>query len=163
MTTGNPTDGTDKELTIERAAVDHADGYPFIFRTDDDRFLTLDEAWDELTPDLIAEVADLPADEQVIDGFDVEALIFEGGVFGTIEVETRIVTRYADGRASWTDDQLREQFFSTSDHGDSSFEEWLTKQVEEGALKPVEVLQFIGYKDEDAEDETVITERLIID
>ena len=36
-------------------------------------------------------------------------------------------------------------------------------QVDAGTLTAVDVLQFIGYENEDAEEETVITERLIID
>ncbi|MEI8081790.1 MAG: hypothetical protein WCI74_08100 [Actinomycetes bacterium] len=160
MITEDPSGGTNNELAIERAAVDYALGYPFIYRTDDGRFLTLDEAWDELTPDLLA---GLPAGEQVIDGGDVEALIFESGVFATIEVESQIVTQYSDARTRWTNDQLREQVFLTSDHGDLSFEDWLSAQVQAGVLKPVDVLQFVGYEDEDADEETVITERLIIE
>ena len=80
-----------------------------------------------------------------------------------IEVSALVVTQYTDGRTRWTNDQLREQVFPVSDHGDSSFEDWLAVQVDAGTLTAVEVLQFIGYENEDAEEESVITERLIID
>ena len=58
---------------------------------------------------------------------------------------------------------LQERVFAVSDHGDLSFEDWLAVQVDAGTLTAVEVLQFIGYENEDANEETVITERLMID
>jgi hypothetical protein len=80
-----------------------------------------------------------------------------------VEVTARVVTQYTDGRTRWTNDQLQEQVFAVSDHGNVSFEDWLAVQVDAGTLAAVEVLQYIGYENEDADDETVITERLIID
>ncbi len=63
----------------------------------------------------------------------------------------------------WTTDELRKQLFPNSDHGDLSFEDWPAAQVDSGTLTAVEVLQFIGFEDEDADEATLITERLIID
>lgn len=152
----------DNELTIARSALATAFGC-FVYRTDDGRILTADEAFDELTPEIAKGLEGLPPEDQVIDGGDVESYIFENGIYKVAEVKAWIVTQYTDGRTRWTNDQLREQVSLSSDHGDVSFEDWLSVQLDAGALTAVEVLQYIGYEDEDADEETVITERLIID
>jgi hypothetical protein len=110
-----------------------------------------------------AEREGLSPEGQVIDGGDVESFIFESGVYEVVEVAAVVVTQYTDGRTRWTNDQLREQVFPISDHGALSYEDWLAEQVDADSLTAVEVLQFIGYENEDADEETVITERLIID
>lgn len=148
-------------LTIERSAVEAALAADFIYQTDDGRFLTFDEACDELTPAMAAGLDGLPPAEQVIDGGDVEEFIFESGVFGRIEVEARIITQYTDGHACWTSDQLREQIFPSSDRSDVNFAAWLAAEISAGSLTAVDVLQYVGYESEDADHETVITERLI--
>jgi hypothetical protein len=44
---------------------------------------------------------------------------------------------------------------------------WITgrvaAQLDAGTLKAVDILQYIGYEDEDADEKTLITERRIID
>jgi PAS domain-containing protein len=162
----DPSGGADNELTIERRAADAELGsFTFVYRTENGRILTFDEAFDELTPQMAEGLEGLPPEDQVIDGGDVEEFIFESGIYETLTVEGRIVTQYTDGRTRWTNDQLREQGFPTSDHGDLSFEDWRAAQVDAGTLTAVDVLQYVGYEDEgeDADEETVITERLIID
>jgi hypothetical protein len=160
---GDPTGGSDNDLTIERSAVEAESGHSLIFR-DGDRILTYYEAFDELTPEMAEGLQGLPAEEQVLTGGDMEAYIFESGTYETVELTCdRIVTRYSDGRTRWTDYELREQAFPTADHGTLSFEDWLSAQLEAGMLTAVDVLQFVGYADEDADEATVITERLIVD
>ena len=164
-----PSGGADNELTIPRSGLATAMGC-FVYRADDGRILTDNEAFDELTPEMeeglaiAVEREGLSSEDQVIDGGDVESFIFESGIYDVIEVAALVVTQYTDGRTRWTSDQLREQVFPTSDHSvDLSFEDWLAVQVDTGTLTAVDVLQFIGFEDEDADEETVITERLIID
>ena len=163
-----PSGGADNEATIARSGLATAMGC-IVYRADDGRILTDNEAFDELTPEmeeglaLDVEREGLSPEGQVIDGGDVESFIFESGIYEVIEVAALVVTQYTDGRTRWTNDQLREQVFPVSDHGNSSFEDWLAVQVDTGTLTAVEVLQFIGYENEDADEETVITERLIID
>ena len=163
-----PGGGAQYELTIARSCLATAMGC-FVYRADDGRILTDNEAFDELTPEMEQGLAldvernGLSPEGQVIDGGDVESFIFESGVYEVVEVAAVVVTQYTDGRTRWTDDQLREQVFPTSDHGDLSFEDWLAVQVDAGTLTAVDVLQFIGYENEEADEETVITERLIID
>lgn len=163
-----PSGGADNELTIPRSGLATAMGC-FVYRADDGRILTDNEACDELTPEmeeglaLAVEREGLPPEGQVIDGGDVESFIFECGIYEVLEVAALVVTQYTDGRTRWTNDQLREQVFPVSDYGNLNFEDWLAAQVDAGTLTAVEVLQFIGYEDEDADEETVITERLIID
>jgi len=141
----------------------------FVYRADDGRILTENEAFDELTLEmeeglaLDVEREGLSTEGQVIDGGDVESFIFESGIYEVIEVAALVVTQYTDGRTRWTNDQLREQIFQISDHGNLSFEDWLAVQLAGGSLATVDVLQYIGYENEDADEETVITERLIID
>jgi hypothetical protein len=151
----------DNELTIARSDLVTAFGC-FVYRTDDGRILTYDEAFDELLPEIAEGLEGLPPEDQVIDGGDVEDYIRESGIYELVEVKAWIVTQYTDGRTRWTNDQLREQVFRTSDHGDWSFEDWLAAQVDAGTLTAVEVLQYIGYEDEDDE-EKLIAERRIID
>ena len=163
-----PSGATDNELTIARSRLATAMGY-FVYRADDGRILTDNEAFDELTPEmeeglaLDVEREGLSPEGQVIDGGDVESFIFESGIYEVLEVAALVVTQYTDGRTRWTNDQLREQVFPVSGHSNLSFEDWLAVQVDAGTLTAVDVLQFIGYENEDAEEETVITERLIID
>ena len=160
--------GADHELTIPRSGLATAMGC-FVYRADDGRILTDNEAFDELTPvmeeglALDVEREGLSPEDQIIDGGDVESFIFESGIFEVIEVAAVVVTQYTDGRTRWTNDKLREQVFPISEPGGLSFEDWLAAQVDAGTLTAVEVLQFIGYENEDADEETVITERLIID
>ena len=141
----------------------------FVYRADDGRILTDNEAFEELTPEMeeglaiAVEREGLSSEDQVIDGGDVESFIFESGIYEVVEVTARVVTQYTDGRTRWTNDQLREQVFPVSDDGNLSFEDWLAAQVASGSLAAVEILQYIGYENEDADEETVITERLIID
>jgi hypothetical protein len=163
-----PSGGAQNELTIARSRLATAMGL-FVYRADDGRILTDNEAFDELTPEMeeglaiAVEREGLSSEDQVIDGGDVESFIFESGIYEVVEVTARVVTQYTDGRTRWTNDQLQEQVFAVSDHGNVSFEDWLAVQVDAGTLAAVEVLQYIGYENEDADDETVITERLIID
>lgn len=163
MATSESGGGSENALTIDRHAVDAEMGSGlFVYRTDDGRFLTLNEASDELTPAMAEGLVGLPPEDQVIDGGDVEEFILESGIYGIVEVSGRVVTKYTDGRTNWTNDQLREKVFPTSDHGDLTFDDWRAAQVDGGVLTTVDVLQFVGYEDEDADQETVITERLII-
>jgi len=158
--------GADSESTIERRAVDAELGpSTFIYRTDDGRILTFNEAFDELTPQMAEGLEGLPPEDRAMDGGDVQEFIFESGVYLSLVVEGQIVTQYTDGRTRWTNDQLREQVFPTSDHGDLGFEDWRAAQVDAGTLTAVDVLQYVGTEDEDedADEETVIHERLIID
>jgi hypothetical protein len=163
-----PNGGADSELTIARSRLATAMGC-FVYRADDGRILTDNEAFDELTPEmeeglaLDVEREGLSPGSQVIDGGDVESFIFESGIYEVLEVAALVVTQYTDGRTRWTVDQLREQVFPVSDHGSLSFGDWLAARVDEGSLAAVDVLQYIGYENEDADEETVITERLIID
>jgi hypothetical protein len=168
MTNDVPSGGADNELTIPRSGLATAMGC-FVYRADDGRILTDNEAFDELTPEmaeglaLAVEREGLSPEGQVIDGGDVESFIFESGIYEVVEVAARVVTQYTDGRTRWTNDQLRERVFPGSDHGNLCFEDWLAAQVAGGSLAAVDVLQYIGYENEDADEETVITERLIID
>lgn len=157
------TDGAPLTLTIRRDDLITAFGC-FVYRTDDGRILTDDEAFDEVLPEIAKGLEGLPPEDQVIDGGDVEEYIRENAVFQTIDVDSaRIVTQYSDGKVRWTNNQLQQQVFPTTDHGDMSFEDWLANQLEQGKLTKLEVLQYVGYEDEDADEETIITERLIID
>lgn len=135
----------------------------FVYRADDGRILTFEEVFDELTPEMSEGLEGLPAEEQVIDGGDVELFLLESGRYESVEARGHIVTQYTDGRTRWTDDELREQVFPNADHGGLSFEDWRAAQLEAGMLTAVDVVQFVGYADEDADEETVITERLIVD
>jgi hypothetical protein len=159
-----PSGGADNELTIERRAV-NAELGPFqtVYRTDDGRIFTFDEAFDELTPQMAEGLEGLPPEDQVINGGDVEEFLLESGIYELVTVEGRIVTQYTDGRTRWTNDQLREQVFPISDHGNLSFEDWRAAQVDSDTLTAADILQYVGYEDEGANEETVLTERLIID
>ena len=163
-----PSGGADNELTIPRSRLATAMGL-FVYRADDGRILTDNEAFDELTPEmeeglaLAVEREGLPPEGQVIDGGDVENFILESGIYEVVEVAALVVTQYTDGRKRWTNDKLREQVFPISEPGGLSFEDWLAAQVDACTLTAVEVLQFIGYGNEDADEEMVITERLIVD
>jgi hypothetical protein len=153
---------TRSELTVARSDLELA-FCDWVYRTYDGRILTYGEAFDELTPEIAEGLEELPPEDRVINGGDVESYIRENGIYQLIDVKPWIVTQYTDGRTRWTSAQLSEQVFTTSDHGDSSFEDWLVAQLDSGALAAVEVLQFIGYEDEDADGQKLITERLIID
>ena len=151
-------------FTIERRFVEYELGcFNFVYRTDDGDFLTRSEAFDELTPTMAEGLEGLPPEEQVLDGADAEEFIFESGIYKLVEAEGRVVVQYTDGQTRWTDELLREQVFSTVDHAGVSFKDWLAGQLDAGTLKVVEILQYIGYEDEDADEETVITERVIVD
>jgi hypothetical protein len=163
MNVGGPIGGSDNELTIERSAVELALASDFVYRADDGRVLTFEEAFDELTPEMAEGLEELPADEQVIDGGDVEMFLLESGRYESVEARGHIVTRYTDGLRRWTEDELREQVFPTADPGDLSFEDWRSAQVEAGMLKAVDVVQLVGYADEGTDEATVIAERLIVD
>lgn len=163
MNAGDPTGGSDNEPTIERNAVELALASDFVYRADDGRILTFDEVFDELTPEMAEGLEGLPAEEQVIDGGDVELFLLGSDRYQSVETSGHIVTQYTDGRTRWTDDELREQVFPNADHGGLSFEDWRAAQLKADRLTAVEVLQFVGYADEDAEEKTVITERLIVD
>ena len=159
----DPTGGSENELTIQRSAVELALASDFVYRADDGRALTFEEAFDELTPEIAEGLEGLPVDEQVIDGGDVEMCLLESDRYQSVEARGRIVAKYSDGRRLWTEDELREQVFPTADPGQMSFEDWRATQFVAGALAAVEVVQFVGYADEDADEETVIAERLIVD
>lgn len=163
MNAGDPTGGLNNELKIERSAVELALASDFVYRADDGRILTFEEAFDELTPEMAEGLEGLPAEEQVIDGGDVELFLLESGRYQTVEARGRIVTQYADGRRRWTDDELRQQIFPTADSGGQGFADWLSEQLKADTLTAVDVVQFIGHADEDADEETVIAERLIVD
>lgn len=164
MVVGDTSGAPDNEFTIERSAVDAEVGLGnFVYRADDGRILTTGEAIDELTAEMSQGPLGLSPEYDVIDGGDVEELISESGIYATLEVEGRLVTQYSDGQSHWTNDQLREEVFPISDHGDLSFEDWRTAQVGAGNLTESDVLQYVGYEDEDADHETVIAERLIVD
>jgi hypothetical protein len=159
-----PNGGPDNELTVERRAVDAELGsFQTVYRTDNGRILTFDEAFDELTPQMAEGLEGLPPGDQVIDGGDVQEFLLESGIYELVTVEGRIDTQYTDGRTRWTNDQLREQVFPTSDHGNLRFEDWRAAQVDAGTLTAVDILQYVGYEDADADEEAVLTERLIID
>jgi hypothetical protein len=168
MVSDVPSGSADNELTITRSRLATAMGC-FVYRADDGRILTDDEAFDELTPEMeegmaiAVEREGLSSEDQIIDGGDVESFIFESGIYEVLEVTALVVTQYTDGRMRWTNDQLQERVFAVSDHGNLSFEDWLAARVDEGSLAAVDVLQYIGYENEDADEEKVITERLIID
>ncbi len=163
MNAGDPTGGSDTDLTIERSVVELALASDFVYRADDGRILTFEEVSDELTPEMAEGLEGLPAEEQVIDGGDVELLLMDSGRYESVEARGHIVTQYTDGRTRWTDDELREQVFPNADHGGLSFEDWRAAQLKAGTLTAVDVMQFVGYADEDADEETVIAERLIVD
>lgn len=163
MNAHDPTGGSDTDLTIERSAVDLALASDFVYRADDGRILTFEEAFDELTPEMAEGLEGLPAEEQVIDGGDVELFLLDSDRYESVEARGHIVTQYADGLRRWTEDELREQVFPTADPGRLSFEDWRTAQLRAGTLTAVDFVQFVGYVDEDADEETVITERLIVD
>jgi len=149
-------------LTVDRRDVAGNLGC-FIYR-DGDRILTLREALDQLAPELAEGLAGLSEDEEVIDESNVETYIFEQGVYESVDVvDALVITQFTDGRMRWTNEELREQIFPTSDHGHLSFESWLAAQLDAGTLRAVDVLQYIGYEDEDADEKTLITERLIVD
>lgn len=163
MNAGDPTGGSDTDLTIERSVVELALASDFVYRADDGRILTFEEVSDELTPEMAEGLEGLPAEEQVIDGGDVELLLMDSGRYESVEARGHIVTQYTDGRSRWADDELREQVFPNADHGGLSFEDWRAAQLKAGTLTAVDVMQFVGYADEDADEETVIAERLIVD
>ena len=163
MNAGDPTSGSDTDLTIERSAVELALASDFVYRADDGRILTFEEVFDELTPEMAEGLEGLPAEQQVIDGGDVEMFLLESGRYESVDASGHIVTQYSDGRIRWADAELREKVFPNADHDGLSFEDWRAAQVVAGALTAVEVVQFVGYADEDADEETVIAERLIVD
>lgn len=163
MNAGGSTGGCDNEPTIERSVVELALASDFVYRADDGRILTFEEVFDELTPEMAEGLEGLPAEEQVIDGGDVELFLLDSDRYQSVEARGHIVTQYTDGRTRWTDDELREQIFPNADHGGLSFESWRVAQLEAGALTPVDVVQFVGYDDDDAQEESVMTERLIVD
>jgi hypothetical protein len=87
----DPSGGADTELTIERRAVDAELGsFTFVYRTDDGRILTFDEAFDELTPEMAEGLEGLPPEDQVIDGGDVQEFIFESGIYEPFRVSCRL-------------------------------------------------------------------------
>ncbi|MFM8856713.1 MAG: hypothetical protein ACKOI2_05825 [Actinomycetota bacterium] len=135
----------------------------FVYRADDGRVLTFEEVSDELTPEMAEGLEGLPAEEQVIDGGDVELFLLDSDRYESVEARGHIVTQYCEGRSRWADHELREQVFSCADHDGLTFEDWLAAKLESGMLKAVDVLQFVGYADEGADEETVIVERLIVD
>lgn len=163
MDVDDPTGGSDTDLTIERSAVNLALASDFVYRADDGRILTFEEVFDELTPEMAAGLEGLPAEEQVIDGGDVELFLLDSDRYQSVEARGHIVTQYSDGRSRWADDDLREQVFPNADHDGLSFEDWRTAQLKAGTSTAVDVVQFVGYAEEDADEETVITERLIVD
>jgi hypothetical protein len=147
------------DRVINRRAAEAATGdFTVVYRTDDGRILTFDEAFDELTPEL---AEGLPPDVQCIDGGDVEEYILETGVYESIETEGRVVVHYTDGRKRWSAYQLREHILPASDDDGLTFEDWLAVQVHSGKLTAIGVLQYLGY--DDAEVQIVIDERLIVD
>lgn len=152
----------DDELKVKRSDLALAT-YDWVYRTHDGRILTYGEAFDELTPELAEALEGLPPERQVINGFDMEEYIRDNGVYQLVEVKSWIVTQYTDGGTRWTADDLRNRVFPSSDHGDLSFEDWLAAQIDARKLMAIEVLQFIGFEDEDADEETLIAERLIVD
>lgn len=152
------------DSTISRQAANCATGdFRFVYRTDDGRIITLDEAFDELTPEMAEGLEGLPPDEQVIDGAAVEEYIWQNGIYESIEVRGRIVTHYTDGQTRWSADQLRDHVYTTVDGDGLRFEDWLAAQVDTGRLMAVDVLQYLGFEDEDADVQIVISERLIVD
>jgi PAS domain-containing protein len=152
------------DLTISRrAAAAEAGDFTVVYRTDDGRIISFDEAFDELTPELAEGLEGLPPEEQVIDGGDVQEYINESGIYKSIEVEGRIVTHYTDGQTRWSADQLRDHVLPTVDGDGLRFEDWLAAQVDTGELIAVDVLQYLGDEDEDADVQVVIAERLIVD
>ncbi len=163
MNAGDPTGGSDTDLTIERSAVELALASDFVYRADDGRILTFEEVFDELTPEMAEGLEGLPAEEQVIDGGDVELFLLDSDRYESVGVRGHIVTQYSDGRSRWADDELREQVFPSADHDGLIFEDWRAAQLEAGTLTAVDVVQFVGYADEDDDEETVIAERLIVD
>ena len=104
-----PSGGADNELTIARSGLATAMGC-FVYRADDGRILTDDEAFEELTPEmeeglaLDVEREGRSPEGQVIDGGDVESFIFESGIYEVLEVAALVVTQYTDGRTRWTND-----------------------------------------------------------
>ena len=152
---------TGNDLTIDRRDVASNLGC-FVYR-DGDRILTFSEALDELPPELAEEFEGLSDDEELFDEGGVGPFIVEQDLFESIDVDARVVTQFTDSRTRWTNEELREQIFPISDHGDLSFESWLAAQLDAGTLKAVDVLQYIGYEDEDADEKILITERLIVD
>lgn len=163
MDVDDPGAAPNEEPTIERSAVNAELVSDFVYRTDGGSILTFTEAFDELTPRTAEGLEDLGPEDQVLDGGDVEEFIFESGIFDRIEVEARIVPQHSDGRTRWTNDELRELVFQKVEPGDLSFEDWRAAQLKTDTLTAVEVLQFVGYADGDADEETVINERLIVD
>lgn len=152
----------ENDLTINRRDVPGNLGC-FVYR-DGDRILTCSEALDELTPELAQELEGLPDDEEFINGTDDDSFILEQGIYESVDiVDALVITQFTDGRTRWTNEEIRGQIFPTSDHGDLSFESWLAAQLDAGTLRAVDVLQFIGYEDEHADEKTLITERLIVD
>lgn len=146
------------DSTIGRQAVNgETGGFTFVYRTGDGRVLTLDEAFDALTPELAEGLEGLPPQERVIDGGDVEEYIRESGAYESIEVEGRIVSHYTDGQTRRSADQLRERVFPASGRDGLSFEDWLAAQVNHGRLTAIDVLQYADYEG------AVIAERLIVD
>ena len=97
MNAHDPTGGSDTDLTIERSAVDLALASDFVYRADDGRILTFEEAFDELTPEMAEGLEGLPAEEQVIDGGDVELFLLDSDRYESVEARGHIVTQYADG------------------------------------------------------------------
>lgn len=148
MNAGDSTGGSDNELTIERRAVELASASDFVYRAADGRILT----FDELTHEMAEGLEGLPVAEQVIDGGDAELFLLDSDRYQSVEARGRIGTQCTDGRRRWTEDELRELVCSTSDPGQLRFEDWLAAQLEAGILTAVEVFQFVGYADEDADE-----------
>ncbi len=163
MNAGDPTGGFENELTIERSAVELALASDFVYRADDGRVLTFEEVFDELTPEMAEGLEGQPAEARVIDGGDIELFLLESDRYESVEARAHIVNQYSYGRSRWADDELREKLFPKADHDGLSFEDWRAAQLEAGTLTAVDVVQFFGYADEDADEETVIAERLIVD
>ncbi|WP_041317002.1 hypothetical protein [Mycolicibacter sinensis] len=160
MAAGDSSSTPSDELTVRREDAKAEQGIGSVYRTDDGRILTFNEVFDELTPE-IAE--NLPPGQTVIDGGEVLEWMVEGGSgYAPIDADGRIVTLYSDGRNRWTVDELRQQIYPAVTSA-ASFDDWLSASVTAGDFRSVDVLQFVGYADEDSDGQTVLTERLILD
>jgi hypothetical protein len=157
---------------ISRAAAETEVGeVVYLYHDGDGDLMT----YEQLADALDTEAAGLPA-EQWRDGvWDVGDYIIEAcqvGIYVQVEAVASTATRYSDGNAVWTSEQLRDKVFPAAVKGSDesavrqlSFEDWIAHSTESGALTETAVVEYTAedYDDDGEWQERVVAERVIAD